>query len=155
MQCILCTTGWIYYKIFFIKEFLIANPAVQKYFQITKIENIDTLVNLVWLDLSFNRITKLEGLSSLTKLREAFFVHNKIQKIEGIENVWYFLCISGAYNRKKLHIWNKLIGQTRTINTQSWVNKHIQILLSRLHTLNFFFLFTVLCLVNWFEMVQK
>lgn len=55
--------------------------------QITKVENLDALVNLETLDLSFNRIAVIDGLSSLKKLKMLFFVHNKIEKIEGLSEV--------------------------------------------------------------------
>ena len=35
---------------------------------ITKIKGLVTLVNLTWLDLSFNLIEKMEGMDKLTKL---------------------------------------------------------------------------------------
>lgn len=56
-------------------------------FQIEKLENMETLVNLQFLDVSYNRITKIEGLSELKKLKELHLVHNKITVIEGLEEV--------------------------------------------------------------------
>jgi Leucine-rich repeat (LRR) protein len=41
--------------------------------KIWKIQNLDHLVNLQWLDLSFNNIEKIEGLSTLTKLTTCRF----------------------------------------------------------------------------------
>lgn len=55
--------------------------------QIAKVENLDALVNLETLDLSFNRISKIENLEKLTKLKTLFFVHNKITKIEGLDTL--------------------------------------------------------------------
>ena len=43
-------------------------------FQITKIENIECLVNLEVLDISFNRIRAIEGLEKLTNLKRLFLV---------------------------------------------------------------------------------
>lgn len=50
-----------------------------------KISHLDGLVNLVSLDLSYNRLRKIEGLDNLVALKEIFFVHNKISKIEGLD----------------------------------------------------------------------
>lgn len=52
---------------------------------IETIENLSHLVNLQWLDLSFNNITKIEGLSDLTQLRDLCLVNNFISKIENLE----------------------------------------------------------------------
>ncbi|KAA3671706.1 protein phosphatase 1 regulatory subunit 7, partial [Paragonimus westermani] len=49
--------------------------------QITKIENLDSLVHLTVLDLSFNRIKHIENLDALVCLRKLFLVHNRISKI--------------------------------------------------------------------------
>ena len=37
---------------------------------IVSISGLDSLVNLVWLDLGFNKISKIEGLNKLTKLED-------------------------------------------------------------------------------------
>ena len=52
--------------------------------QITKIENLECLVNLEVLDISFNRLRAIEGLEKLTKLKRLFLVSNKITKIENL-----------------------------------------------------------------------
>ena len=58
-----------------------------KSFQIGKIENLDALVNLKYLDLSYNRIEKLENLDALKQLEKLYLCHNKIPKIEGLDEV--------------------------------------------------------------------
>uniref|UniRef100_A0AC34F4C7 Protein phosphatase 1 regulatory subunit 7 n=1 Tax=Panagrolaimus sp. ES5 TaxID=591445 RepID=A0AC34F4C7_9BILA len=55
--------------------------------QIKKIENLDLLVNLKYLDLSYNRIEKMENLDGLEKLEKLYVCRNKISKIEGLENL--------------------------------------------------------------------
>ncbi len=51
-----------------------------------KIENLDCLVNLKWLDLSFNQISKIEGLNSLINLTDLSLYYNKISVVEGLDN---------------------------------------------------------------------
>lgn len=53
-------------------------------FQLTKIENLETLVNLEEIDLSFNRIERIEGLGTPTNLN---LVHNKLVKIDNLKNL--------------------------------------------------------------------
>ena len=43
---------------------------------ICKIQNLDHLVNLKWLDLSFNLIEKIEGLDNLSKLTDLSLFSN-------------------------------------------------------------------------------
>ncbi|KAA0189271.1 Protein phosphatase 1 regulatory subunit 7 [Fasciolopsis buskii] len=50
-----------------------------------RIENLDCLVNLTVLDLSFNRIKRVENLDKLTKLKKLFFVNNRLSKIENLD----------------------------------------------------------------------
>lgn len=47
-----------------------------------KIENLDCLVNLKWLDLSFNQITKIENLGNLLNLTDLSLYYNKITTVE-------------------------------------------------------------------------
>lgn len=54
---------------------------------IRKIENLDHLVNLRWLDLSFNNITKIEGLDKLTQLTDLSLFNNEIVVIENLERL--------------------------------------------------------------------
>jgi Leucine-rich repeat (LRR) protein len=54
---------------------------------ICKIQNLDHLVNLNWLDLSFNLIEQIEGLDKLTKLTDLSLYSNKIKKLSGLENL--------------------------------------------------------------------
>ena len=55
--------------------------------QISKLENLESLVNLEILDVSHNRIRKIEGLENLTKLRKLYLVSNKINKIENVSHL--------------------------------------------------------------------
>lgn len=71
--------------------------------KITKLENIDQLVNLRILSIQVkhpldeiglrakqfsqsNRITKIEGLDSLTKLEDLYISHNGLEEISGLDN---------------------------------------------------------------------
>ena len=53
--------------------------------EIARIENLDSLTNLIWLDLSFNKIQKIEGVNHLTKLTDLSLFSNCIEKIENME----------------------------------------------------------------------
>ena len=55
--------------------------------QISKLENLESLVNLEILDVSHNRIRKIEGLENLTKLKKLYLVSNKINKIENVSHL--------------------------------------------------------------------
>ncbi len=45
------------------------------------IENLENLVNLKILDLSYNNIKKIEGLSTLVNVEKLFLLSNKIKKV--------------------------------------------------------------------------
>ena len=45
------------------------------------------LVNLKWLDLSFNSISVIEGLDNLTQLTDLSFSYNRIERITGLDNL--------------------------------------------------------------------
>ena len=53
--------------------------------QIELIENLNQLVTLECLDLSFNRFNKIENLDKLVNLKKLYFVHNQI-----INYIWFF-----------------------------------------------------------------
>lgn len=55
--------------------------------RITKIENLDFLVNLRELYLSENGITKIQGLENLSKLKFLDLSSNQIEKIENVEHL--------------------------------------------------------------------
>lgn len=55
--------------------------------QIRSIQNLDTMKNLIFLDLYDNRIEKINGLANLINLRVLMLGKNKIQKIENLENL--------------------------------------------------------------------
>jgi Leucine-rich repeat (LRR) protein len=48
---------------------------------------LDHLVNLEWLDLSFNLIDKIEGLEKLTKLTDLSLFSNNISQITGLQTL--------------------------------------------------------------------
>lgn len=43
-------------------------------------------MHLKWLDLSFNRITKIEGLETLVNLTDLSLYNNQITQLEGLHN---------------------------------------------------------------------
>ena len=54
---------------------------------ITRIQGLETLTKLRWLDLSFNMIEKIEGLETLRLLEDLSLFSNRIVVIEGLENL--------------------------------------------------------------------
>lgn len=54
--------------------------------RITKIEGLDNLSNLIYLDLSNNQITKIEGLDNCINLELLKINYCFIEKIEGLHN---------------------------------------------------------------------
>ena len=48
---------------------------------------MDHLVNLKWLDLSFNLIENIENLDKLTKLTDLSLYDNRLTKLSGLENL--------------------------------------------------------------------
>uniref|UniRef100_A0A183EFL0 Protein phosphatase 1 regulatory subunit 22 n=1 Tax=Gongylonema pulchrum TaxID=637853 RepID=A0A183EFL0_9BILA len=68
------------------------------------ISNLDELVNLEYLDMSYNRIKKIEGLSGLVNLRRLYLVHNKIDEIAGLESLTKLELLELGDNRIKASI---------------------------------------------------
>lgn len=66
---------------------------------IQKIQRLEKLVNLEWLDLSFNQIEKIEGLSTLSKLQDLSLYDNSITKIEGLDTLCDLKVFSFGKNR--------------------------------------------------------
>lgn len=54
---------------------------------IEEISGLDHLVNLEWLDLSFNNIKKIQGLEHLVNLTDLSLFQNHISKLEGMDNL--------------------------------------------------------------------
>uniref|UniRef100_A0A8C5QRQ3 Dynein regulatory complex subunit 3 n=1 Tax=Leptobrachium leishanense TaxID=445787 RepID=A0A8C5QRQ3_9ANUR len=52
-----------------------------------RIEGLDTLVNLTWLDLSFNNIEVIGRLDALTKLEDLSLCNNRISVIENMDHL--------------------------------------------------------------------
>ena len=70
---------------------------------IIKIENLENLVNLKWLDLSFNKITQMEGFEKLTKLQDLSLYDNKIQKVDGLKELCELNVLSVGRNLLRNH----------------------------------------------------
>ncbi len=66
---------------------------------ITKIQGLDGLVNLKWLDLSFNLITKIEGLDKCTKLSDLSLFKNHIETLSGLDNLKELNVLSVGSNK--------------------------------------------------------
>ena len=54
---------------------------------ITKIQGLETLTKLKWLDLSFNMIEKIEGLENLRLLEDLSLFSNRIVVVEGLDTL--------------------------------------------------------------------
>ncbi|AWP18853.1 putative leucine-rich repeat-containing protein 48 isoform 2 [Scophthalmus maximus] len=65
-------------------------------------EGLDSLMNLTWLNLSFNRIEKMEGLESLQRLELLNLSNNRISVIENMD---------GLEKLSHFFIANNLLGQ--------------------------------------------
>jgi hypothetical protein len=88
--------------------------------KIEKIEGLDNLVNLKRLNLSTNNITKIEGLSNLTRLNELLLSENKITKIEGLDNLSELTTLVLGCNIQKIENLDKL---TKLLNFSLGDNK--------------------------------
>ena len=72
---------------------------------ITKIQGLESLHKLKWLDLSFNMIEKIEGLEKLTMLEDLSLFSNRIQKLEGLDTLEQLNVLSvGSNNIKQLDV---------------------------------------------------
>ncbi|CAD6191409.1 unnamed protein product [Caenorhabditis auriculariae] len=69
--------------------------------QITEIANLEPLVSLKRLDLSFNRIREIKGLSTLKNLTHLYLVHNKIPVIENLDSLTALELLELGDNRIK------------------------------------------------------
>lgn len=70
--------------------------------KITKIENLDQLVNLECLSLQSNRIVKIENLDKLINLTELYLSENGIEKIENLDHNKQLDTLDLAKNRIKV-----------------------------------------------------
>jgi len=66
---------------------LIISGDVPNSWGIRNIENLHTLINLQYLDLSRNRISQISGLKKLKKLEELYLSNNEISAITGIQRL--------------------------------------------------------------------
>ena len=73
---------------------------------IHRVQNLDELVNLRTLDLSYNKIKHIKGVKHLSKLKELFFVQNAINKIEELEGLTNLVSLELGANkiRVKTHL---------------------------------------------------
>lgn len=55
--------------------------------KIEKIEGIETMTKLKFLELGDNKIKEIENISTLTNLEQLYIGKNKIKKIEGVETL--------------------------------------------------------------------
>ena len=55
--------------------------------QISRIQNISHLTELLDLSIMQNKVTQIEGISTLTKLRKLNLSFNRIQKLEGLSTL--------------------------------------------------------------------
>ena len=87
---------------------------------IEKIDGLDVLVNLTWLDLSFNKIAKIEGLNSLLNLTDLSLYQNRIQKVENMDSLM---------NLNYFSIGNNDISQDTTVLNYLQKFKCLQVLI--------------------------
>eukprot|EP00762_Andalucia_godoyi_P002481 ANDGO_02811.mRNA.1 Dynein regulatory complex subunit 3 len=70
---------------------------------IHKIDGLQHMVNLRWLDLSFNNIAKIENLHTLVNLCDLTLYGNQISHLEGMEKLLQLECLSiGKNNLEKI-----------------------------------------------------
>ncbi|KAL3285133.1 hypothetical protein HHI36_019257 [Cryptolaemus montrouzieri] len=74
---------------------------------IEKIENLEALVNLTELDLSFNKISKIENLDALSNLKKLSLFDNLITVIENLDNLKNLTILS--IGRNEISDWNNII----------------------------------------------
>ena len=66
---------------------------------ICKIQGLNSLVNLRWLDLSFNLIEKIEGLEHNKELEDLSLYTNKITELSGLEELSKLNVLSVGRNK--------------------------------------------------------
>lgn len=66
---------------------------------LSRIQGVETLVNLRNLELGANRIREIKGLEKLVNLEELWLARNKITKIQGLENLKKLRLLSIQSNR--------------------------------------------------------
>jgi len=64
-----------------------------------KIKGLETLVNLQWLDLSFNSIQAIENLEKCTKITDLSLYSNHIKTVTGLDNLKLLNVLSLGKNR--------------------------------------------------------
>src|SRR5437868_7794674 len=80
---------------------------------LSKIDNLDHLTKLVFLELRLNQISKIEGLDQLKKLELLKLGYNKIEKIENIDKL---------IKIKKLYIYFKKIEKKEKLEKLKKIN---------------------------------
>jgi Leucine-rich repeat (LRR) protein len=88
---------------------------------ICEIRNLESLVNLKWLDLSFNSIEVIQGLDACTKITDLSFYSNHIKSIAGLEKLTDLNVLSIGKNR--LSNLDESIKYLRGINNKLEVLK--------------------------------
>ena len=78
------------------------------YFGITKIVNLDALVNLDSLYLNDNQLTKIENLDSLVNLTDLYLGSNQLATIENLDSLVNLNYLYLRYNQLTTIEFNKL-----------------------------------------------
>ncbi|CAF0762820.1 unnamed protein product [Brachionus calyciflorus] len=109
--------------------------------QIRSIQNLDTMRNLIFLDLYDNRIEKITGLSNLINLRVLMLGKNRIQKIENLENLVFLdildlhgnliTKIENLNNLKELRVLNIAANEIQVVENLSGLSSIVELNLRR------------------------
>ena len=67
--------------------------------QLTTIENLDSLVNLTYLDLSYNQLTTIDNLDSLINLNTLYLSDNQLTTIENLDSLVNLTHLDLSYNQ--------------------------------------------------------
>ena len=92
--------------------------------KISKIINIDPLVNIQEIYLHNNRISRIEGLDNLPNLKKLFLYLNDIIKIDGLDNLVNLQILDLTSNKiSKIEGLNKLINLQKLILSLNQIKK--------------------------------
>ncbi|RNA17111.1 Leucine-rich repeat-containing, partial [Brachionus plicatilis] len=109
--------------------------------QIRSIQNLESMKNLIFLDLYDNRIEKINGLTNLINLRVLMLGKNKIQKIENLENLIYLDIldlhgnliskIENLNSLKDLRVLNIAANEIKIVENLTGLNSLVELNLRR------------------------
>ena len=97
---------------------------------IHRIQNLDQLVNLTSLDLSYNKIKHIKGVKHLKKLKELFFVQNAISRIEQLDGLTNLVSLELGANKIRVYpspppLTQEITGlETLTALEELWLGKN-------------------------------